>query len=193
MLSPSDEAITPRFKLCALWLAVAPFYQSCNFVHMAMATHALLLDEEYQSWLFGRTGFFQCCIRDGQWAIFKTTPGAPAATLYHGCTLYEVWSILASNEWRAGLWGGAPLAVWGATTRSMGLDRSAADRGWNARKHGRKIPDCWDCPVVLGFAFNLAECGRHGITPLSTCSPRRGSRVKIPRAKTTSRGGSKNQ
>ena len=109
-------------------------------------------DPDFHQQMFGCSNFFPFYSVDGIWYVFHVDSSSRRATFFHGCTLWELWQILQDGVWKAGLWGGKPLAVWLAATPSAALDRAAATRGYAKTVNG--IPNGWDSPVAIGFAFD---------------------------------------
>ena len=119
-------------------------------------------DPDFHQQMFGCRNFFPFYSVDGIWYVFHVDSSSRRATFFHGCTLWELWQILEDGVWKAGLWGGSPLAVWGATTPSAALDRSAAARGYAQTLSPCGIPNGWDSPVAIGFAFDdTSKLGFH--------------------------------
>ena len=89
----------------------------------------------------------------------------PAANCYHGCILWQVWQILQSGVWKAGLWNGSsktsPLGIWVATSPSAAMDRAAVNRGYAASLSPRGVPNGWDVPVVFGFQIDASLWRQH--------------------------------
>ena len=121
---------------------------------------------DFQSEVFGCPGWFPKYRLSGDWVVFHREASlASLATLWHGCTLWELQQILVSGVWKVGLGHPpsqtSPPAVWLATTKSAALERAAAERGWAFSQRPCGIPNGWDCPVVIGVRLDLDRCGLH--------------------------------
>ena len=97
------------------------------------------------------------------WTVFKVGSWAQP-TLFHGLLLSQLHDLLQSRTWRAGLWKEpsktSPLAIWLTTSPSSAIDRASLRRGYAASV--RQVPNAWDCPVAIGFNFDVSKCGLHG-------------------------------
>ena len=113
--------------------------------------------DDFQQEVFGSTGFFPFCSREGQWCIFHRGASCPRATLFHGTTLFQLWQILESKVWLPGLWLGRPEGIWLATTPSAAIDRASAKRGYALSQDPPGIPNGWDKPVAIGFDYEVSQ------------------------------------
>ena len=119
-------------------------------------------DLDFQQDMFGCQTFSPFYPFDGIWVRFHKDSLPRRANFFHGCTLWELWQILQDRVWKAGLWDGKPLSVWLATTPSAAVDRAAAARGYVQTMHPGGIPNGWDSPVAIGFAFDdISKLGFH--------------------------------
>ena len=116
---------------------------------------------DFQQEMFGLTGYFPFYSWEDQWCIFHRGDSCPPATMYHGTTLFQLWQILESREWLPGLWLGRPEGVWLATTPSAAIDRASANRGYALTQDPPGIPNGWDGPVAIGFAYDITQSLLH--------------------------------
>ena len=116
---------------------------------------------DFQQEMFGLTGYFPFYSWEGQWCIFHRGDSCPPATMYHGTTLFQLWQILESREWLPGLWLGRPEGIWLATTPSAAIDRASANRGYALTQDPPGIPNGWDGPVAIGFAYDITQSLLH--------------------------------
>jgi hypothetical protein len=121
---------------------------------------------EHLRQLFGCDNYFSHSVVDGPWHVYKVSQWSQP-NVYHGLCLSQLYEILRTGTWKAGLWNGSsktsPLAVWVATRPSIAMDRASLKRGYAATGlHGdvpTLVPNGWDCPVAIGL--NLVDCGLH--------------------------------